>query len=189
MTLELENGRITADTLYQRARVAIRERQLEEARRLLTEVVRADPRHENAWLALASALTDMNQAIDCLKRVLVINPNNKTAQDWLKMALQERARQEAVAEVNNESEHSDVLVEPPGDEDRPVPRLGKYLLDYRFITTTQLKAALQAQRVEAKTGSLRRLGDILVDQGALSRDRLDFALREQNRNFFNLIDE
>jgi tetratricopeptide (TPR) repeat protein len=189
MSPVMENGRMHADALYQRARVAIRERQLDEARRLLTEAVRADPRHENAWLALASALTDMNQAIDCLKRVLVINPNNKTAQDWLKLAMRERARQEAVAEVNSEADFPDILVEPPGDEDRPVPRLGKYLLEYRFITTQQLKAALQTQRLEAKAGTLRRLGDILVEQGALSRDRLDFALREQNRNFFSLIDE
>lgn len=189
MSPVMESGHLHADTLYQRARVAIRERQLDEARRLLTEAVRADPRHENAWLALASALTDMNQAIDCLKRVLVINPNNKTAQDWLKLALRERARQEAVAEVNSEADFPDILVEPPGDEDRPVPRLGKYLLEYRFITTQQLKAALQTQRLEAKSGTIRRLGDILVEQGALSHDRLDFALREQNRNFFSLIDE
>ncbi|MCS6909775.1 MAG: tetratricopeptide repeat protein [Anaerolineales bacterium] len=185
----MENGRLHADALYRRARVAIRERQLDEARRLLTEAVRADPRHENAWLALASALTDINQAIDCLKRVLVINPNNKTAQEWLKLALRERARQEAVAEVKSEAHFADIPIDPPGDEDRPVPRLGKYLLEYRFITTQQLKAALQIQQLEAKAGTIRRLGDILIEQGALTRERLDFALREQNRNFFSLIDE
>ncbi|MDW8325110.1 MAG: tetratricopeptide repeat protein [Anaerolineales bacterium] len=185
----MENGRLHADALYRRAQVAIRERQLDEARRLLTEAVRADPRHENAWLALASALTDVNQAIDCLERVLVINPNNKTAQEWLKLALRERARQEAVAEVESEAHFADISIDPPGDEDRPVPRLGKYLLEYRFITAQQLKAALQTQQLEARAGTPRRLGDILIEQGALTRERLDFALREQNRNFFSLIDE
>lgn len=177
---------MNADMLYERARAAIRARELEEARRLLTHAVRLNPRHENAWLALASALTDMRQAIDCLKRVLAINPDNRTAQDWLKLALREQDRQEAVAEMEGETE---VQIDAPGDHDRPVPRLGKYLLEYRFITTDQLKIALQAQRRESKTGNLRRLGDILLEQGSVSQERLDFALREQNRNFFSLIDD
>lgn len=180
---------LNADTLYERATAAIRSRHLEDARRLLYEAVKVNPRHEKAWLALASVLTDMNQAIDCLKRVLALNPENQTAKDWLKLALQERARQEAVAELHADPDLEDVLIEPPGDEDRPVPRLGKYLLEYKFITTAQLKSALAAQHREAQTGKLRRLGDILVEQGALSRERLDFALREQNRNFFSLIED
>lgn len=180
---------MNADTLYERATTAIRTRQLEEARRLLFEAVRLDPLHERAWLALASVLTDMEQAIDCLKRVLAINPENRTAREWLALALQERARQEAVAEHTSDPELAQVPIDEPGDEDRPVPRLGKYLLDYKFITAEQLKSALLAQKREAQAGRVRRLGDLLLEQQALSRERLDFALREQNRNFYSLIDE
>lgn len=180
---------MNAETLYERATTAIRTRQLDEARRLLFEAVRIDPRHERAWLALASVLSDMEQAIDCLKRVLAINPDNRTAREWLNLAMQERARQEAVAEHNADPALDGVRIDEPGDEDRPVPRLGKYLLDYKFITSEQLKSALLAQRREAEAGHVRRLGDILLEQNALSRDRLDFALREQNRNFYSLIDE
>jgi tetratricopeptide (TPR) repeat protein len=180
---------MNADTLFERATLAIRTRQLDEARRLLFEAVRLNPRHERAWLALASVLTDMEQAIDCLKRVLAINPDNRTAREWLSLALQERARQEAVAELNVDPALADILIDEPGDEDRPVPRLGKYLLDYKFISADQLRAALLTQRREAEAGQVRRLGDVLLEQGAITRERLDFALREQNRNFYSLIDE
>jgi tetratricopeptide (TPR) repeat protein len=180
---------MNAETLYERATLAIRTRQLEEARRLLFEAVRINPRHEQAWMALASVLTDMEQAIDCLKRVLAINPENRTAQEWLALAIKERARQEAVVEHNADPALADVAIDEPGDEDRPVPRLGKYLLDYKFISSDQLRTALLSQRRDAEAGQARRLGDILLEQGAISRDRLDFALREQNRNFYSLIDE
>ena len=180
---------MNADTLYERATLAIRTRQLEEARRLLFEAVRLDAQHERAWLALASVLTDMEQAIDCLRRVLAINPDNRTAREWLALALQERARQEAVAELNADPALAEIPIDEPGDEDRPVPRLGKYLLDYKFITGDQLRTALLAQRRDVEAGQPRRLGDILLEQGAITRDRLDFALREQNRNFYSLIDE
>ncbi|MBP7693777.1 MAG: hypothetical protein KA764_17780 [Anaerolineales bacterium] len=180
---------MNAETLYERASTAIRTRHLEEARRLLFEAVRLDPQHERAWLSLASVLTDMEQAIDCLRRVLAINPDNRTAREWLALALQERARQEAVAEYNSDPDVAQMPIDQPGDEDRPVPRLGKYLLDYKFISAEQLRTALLTQKREADAGRVRRLGDILLDQQALSRERLDFALREQNRNFYSLIDE
>jgi tetratricopeptide (TPR) repeat protein len=178
-----------ANTLYERAAVAIRTRQLDEARRLLYEAVRIDPRHENAWLALASVLNNMEQAIDCLKRVLAINPENKTAKEWLALALQEKARQEAVAEMSDDPAIAGVLIDEPGDEDRPVPRLGKYLLDYTFISGDQLRAALLAQRRAADGGQPKRLGDVLLEQNFITPERLDFALREQNRHFYNFIEE
>ena len=110
---------MNADTLYERATTSIRTRQLDEARRLLFEAVRLDPHHEKAWLALASVLTDMEQAIECLRRVLAINPDNRTAREWLALALQERARQEAVAEFNADPELAGIPIDEPGDEDSP----------------------------------------------------------------------
>ncbi len=185
---------MTPDLLYERATLAIKNRRMEDARRLLFDAVKMNPRHEQAWLALASVVTDTNQAIDCLKRVLAINPGNQTARDWLQLAQQEKARQEAVAEMNSEpvsvdSEAATVVIDEPGDQDRAVPRLGRYLLDYKFITADQLKAALLAQRRSADVGELRRLGDILLDQGALTKERLDFALREQHRGFYSLFND
>jgi hypothetical protein len=76
-----------------------------------------------------------------------------------------------------------------GEEPRPVPRLGEYLLEYKFISLDQLKAALAAQSSAANTGLSKRLGDILLEQGILTEERLNFALREQHRSFYSLFDD
>ncbi len=172
--------RMEANTLFAQATAALKAKRNEEARTLLVELLRIDARHERAWLALASVLTDMRQAIECLKRVLALNPNNTTAQEWLAFATRELARQEAVQEMKTEPTDTD-------NEQRPVPRLGEYLLNYKFITPEQLQAALAAQ--QATTSGIRRLGDILLEQGALTQDRLSFALREQHRSFYSLFDD
>jgi tetratricopeptide (TPR) repeat protein len=182
-----------ANTLYERAILAIRARNHGEARRLLSEAVRREPQHEKSWLALASVLNDMQQAIDCLERVLVINPQNGTAQEWLALARQEQSRRAADSTEPLDEDKSDpalahIQIDEDTDRDRPVPRLGKFLLDYKFVTEHELKAALLAQRRSAQTGKLRRLGDILVEKGILSKERLDFALKEQKRSFYNFID-
>jgi tetratricopeptide (TPR) repeat protein len=176
-------------TLFTQALAAIKAKKNGDAQKLLTEVVRQNPRHEQAWLALASVLADMKQAADCLRRVLTINPNNATAKEWLAFAEKEIAREAAVVEMRTTPLISDVPIEEPGDEERPVPRLGKYLLDYKFITEEQLKSALMAQRDAAKAGKPKRLGDILLEQGALTEERLSFAVREQHRSFYSLFND
>jgi tetratricopeptide (TPR) repeat protein len=180
-----------ANTLFNQATVAIRARRLEEARKLLIEAVRQNPRHEEAWLTLASVVTDMDQALDCLKRVLALNPNNARAQEWLAFAEQEKARQAAAEELRAEPPPPEEILHPdePEDDERPVPRLGKYLLDYKFITETQLTAALRAQRQAAEAGESKRLGDILLELGAITEERLNFAVREQHRSFYSLFND
>lgn len=155
---------------------------------MLMEVVRLNPRHEPAWLALASVLSDMDQVIDCIKRALALNPNNSTAKEWLAFAEQERARQVGVVEPKTASA-SEVPLDDPEDDSRPVPRLGKYLLDYKFITAEQLRTALLAQRQAAENGQSKRLGDILLEQGAITEERLNFAIREQHRSFYSLFND
>lgn len=180
---------MNANTLYERAQLAIRLKRSEDAWRLLVDALKIDPNFEEAWLALASVTPDMNHAIECLNRVLTINPNNQKAHEWLTLAKQEQARRKALTAVLKDPEMDTVVVDEPGDKDRAVPRLGRYLLDYKFITEDQLKAALLVQRRSAAENQTRRLGDILLEQGALSKERLEFALREQHRVFFSAFDD
>jgi tetratricopeptide (TPR) repeat protein len=169
-------------TLYAQAEAAIKDKRFDDARKLLITLVKVNPRSEAGWLALASTLDDMHQAIDCLKRVLALNPNNEMAKEWLDFAQQELARQAAVAEMKAEDATFQVMIVEPGDETRPVPRLGKYLLDYKFVTEDQLRAALVAQRQGNARGDSKRLGDYLVEQKALTRERLEFAVEEQKKD-------
>ena len=193
MRLPLSHGQgetLDEQHLYNLAIAAIEAGDRPRARRLLAELVRANGRHEQGWLRLATVVDDRRQIADCLRRVLVLNPNNLTAREWLqRVELPLNQTSELRAGMAGILFDDDIKLAEPGDEERPVPRLGQYLLDYQFISAEQLRAALVAQRASISDGQPRRLGDILLAQGALSSDRLDFAVREQHRSFYSLFDE
>jgi hypothetical protein len=53
--------------------------QLVEARALLLDIVRADPRLEAGWMFLSYTLEEPAQKADCLRKVLALNPENSEA--------------------------------------------------------------------------------------------------------------
>jgi tetratricopeptide (TPR) repeat protein len=183
------NDHPDAEELFQAAVQAAQAREPDTARRLLAQLVAAHPNHEQGWLMLATLLSDVARAVECLERVLLLNPDNARAREWLARAQGEKLRQAAVAEVAAEPAQPDIPLKEPGDDDRPVPRVGQYLLEFKFITADQLRAALLAQRQARASGQTRRLGDILLEQGAITAERLNFALREQHRGFYSLFND
>jgi tetratricopeptide (TPR) repeat protein len=169
--------------LYAQALAAVNAKDRPQARQLLAALVAADPRRGDAWLLLSTLVDDVDQSIDCLQKAIALDPANAKARHWLDLAARARARREAglapsepVVEEDPDADFVDL--EP---EDRPVPRLGRYLLDFGFITVQQLSAALDHQRAAAQAGLSRQLGSILVEEGTLPQVRLSFALREQER--------
>ena len=50
-----------------------------EGKQLLVEIIRENPNHELAWLYLAAIIDDPEKKIECLNKVLQINPNNQQA--------------------------------------------------------------------------------------------------------------
>jgi hypothetical protein len=173
--------------LFNQALAAAQAGQKAQARRLLAEIVHLNPRHEQAWLRLAGVVDSSAQTIDCLQRVIVINPHNLTAREWL-FKLQNSGTTPLTSGDGGPLDDMVPLAEP-GDAERPVPRLGQYLLDYQFITAAQLRAALKVQRASIASGRPRRLGDILLEHGALEPERLEFAVREQHRSFYSLFND
>jgi hypothetical protein len=65
------------------ARAYIRSQQLPKAQRLLVEYIKKNPNSEQAWYVLSAAVDDPGRQIECLQRVLRINPANKEAQTRL----------------------------------------------------------------------------------------------------------
>jgi hypothetical protein len=177
-------------SLYTQALAAIEAGDRVLARRLLAELVRTNGKHEQGWLRLATVVDDRRQIADCLQRVVALNPNNVTAREWLEQVRRPlNQTSDLRTALSNSLFDDNIQLAEPGDEERPVPRLGQYLLDYQFINVDQLKAALLIQRASISGGRGRRLGDILLEQGALSPDRLDFAVREQHRSFYSLFSD
>jgi hypothetical protein len=58
----------------------IRSKQLPKAQRLLVEYIKTNPHSAQAWFVLSTAVDDPRKQIECLQRVLRINPADKEAQ-------------------------------------------------------------------------------------------------------------
>ena len=69
----------SADDLLEQAVAAVHAGEAEEAKRLLVEVLRADPRSEAAWLWMSAAVETRAERVHCLKQILNINPNHEMA--------------------------------------------------------------------------------------------------------------
>jgi hypothetical protein len=173
----IDPSSVDAGALYAQAVAALDAGDRAAARRLLGTVVWADPLHEAGWLLLSTVAEDIATSIQCLQRVLALNPENAQARQWLARAERAQARLAEAAQPSPPERAPDY--EPLAPDDQPVPRLGRFLLDYQFVTARQLAVALDVQ--QAAAGQRPRLGDILLEQGAVSPDRLNFALREQQR--------
>jgi hypothetical protein len=62
------------------AQELIRGKQLPKAQRLLVDYIKKNPNSEQAWYTLSTAVDDPRKQIECLQRVLRINPANPEAQ-------------------------------------------------------------------------------------------------------------
>lgn len=72
--------------LMRQAKEAIQQGDKVTGRKLLSQVVVANPQNEIAWLWLSSTISDPRKKEYCLERVLKINPNNEVARKhWLKL--------------------------------------------------------------------------------------------------------
>lgn len=65
--------------LLQQAQQAFQSGEREQARRLLVEVLRANPRDVSAWLLMSQVVELPAHKLDCLMRVLAIEPENQAA--------------------------------------------------------------------------------------------------------------
>jgi len=56
----------------------------ERGKKILVNVLKQNPRDENAWLWMSKCVTSKEQKRDCFQRALQINPNNQFAQEGLR---------------------------------------------------------------------------------------------------------
>ncbi len=69
--------------VFQQAQEYLRTQQLSKAQRLLVEYIKQNPNSAQAWYMLSTVVDDPRKQIECLQRVLRINPDNTEAQSRL----------------------------------------------------------------------------------------------------------
>lgn len=87
------------------ARRAVREERYEDAQALLVNIVVREPENDEAWLLLASVLSDPERKLECLEHARRINPRNPATV---------RAIQQVQAELANAAFRSAVPLPPAG---------------------------------------------------------------------------
>jgi len=71
-------------SLLDQAVTQIQSGDLQTGRRLLARLLQQEPHNVDAWLWLSTAVDDLDQRVECLRRVLAISPDNKLA--WQRLA-------------------------------------------------------------------------------------------------------
>lgn len=71
-----------SDLIHQ-ARQALQSNNRPTARRLLTQALRENPRSVEAWLLMANVVEQKEHQLDCLMRVLALQPHHQIAQEKL----------------------------------------------------------------------------------------------------------
>ena len=165
-----------SELLFSDAMAAIKANRMDDAKDMLLRVVQMNPQHEQAWFWLAGVVTEVSQTIVCIQHVLALNPENSVAKEWLAVSVQAENEARATA---TESQVAEL--------DRPVPPVGYYLRSHGFVSEEQLNSALMAQAEERRSGRARRIGELLVERGAISTTQLDMALHDQEQDFFSLF--
>jgi len=84
--------------ILQQAITAIKSGDKSGGQRLLAQLLKAEPRNENAWLWMSAAVGDDAQRRFCLEKVLAINPANAAAQQALSRLGSPPAPKEAAPE-------------------------------------------------------------------------------------------
>jgi len=69
--------------ILQEAITAIKSGDKETGKKLLTDILRSDPRNEYAWLWMTQVVNTDDERIKCLQNALKINPNNENAKRGL----------------------------------------------------------------------------------------------------------
>jgi tetratricopeptide (TPR) repeat protein len=93
---------MATDPQLQLAAQLISKGQINEAKQIITQVIRANDHNADAWYLAASIMEDANRQIQALERTLAINPNHQRAQH-------------ALARIKGETAHGQV---PPARAER-----------------------------------------------------------------------
>lgn len=140
------------DPRLEQAITAAKTGQLDQARTLLSQIVREQPDSETAWLWLAAVLQEKEQRLYALQQVLRINPANKQAQLGL-AELQPAATTEPTLSLDTPPPApTSPPPEAPAEATRPCPACGyPNKLNARFCAACG--SPLQPEAAPAGTGT------------------------------------
>ncbi len=160
-----------SDTLYE-AKNLLKEGKRDDARQLLIAYLKRNEDSVEAWWMLSYAIEDKMQQIDCVKRVLSLSPNNKSA----------RARLEKLEKPTDTSQQSVGKVEEKADiapKQRPKKNNGISALGFIFFCLVMAGIVYFAGGI---------LDTVQTEGVSVGRYAPDFSLENTNGKELSLSD-
>lgn len=125
------------------------------ARAIFTEIVRLNPRDEEAWLWLAACTDIKEQQIYCINRVLSLNPNNVRAQKGLSVIAKSPNADNSTSNTTSTiqpSEQPITDIQPPnGDEVFSLSEIAATLKRSDTLSVTEMNSASAKKTIPPST--------------------------------------
>jgi len=128
-------------TLLEQGIIALKQGDKLKARHYFEQVLQADDKNERAWLWLSETGQSLAEQIDCVERVLAINPHNATAQRAL-----EALKQRQAVEVAQPAPSRGLLKQAPAP--RPATERKPFRLQPEGAPAVTGRVAPRAKRAE-----------------------------------------
>ena len=186
-------GGYTLDQLLEQASDALQLQNTGEVREVYLQVLKIDPYNETALTWLAWHTNDAYEGVRFLEKLVEKHPESTKYQEYLaagKLRVRELDQlisgsgvlgywtmaEQIMAERNNRG---------PDRRSASITPLGQLLLKKGFITQEQLDTAIVVHEMFARLGEPKKLGEVLVEYGYLSKAQLQEVLNEQVIDFNN----
>ncbi len=181
----------TLDELLEQASNAIQLQDKAEAREIYLQALKIDPYNEIALTWLAWYTSDAYEGVRFLEKLVEKHPESAKYQQYL--AAGKRRVQELDQLISESgmlgywSMAEQIMAEryQHGTDRRsaPITPVGQLLLKKGFITPDQLETAVVVHEMFARLGQPRKLGEVLLEYGYLTKAQLQEVLNEQVVDF------
>ena len=190
---EETTGEFTLDELLEQASEAVQLQNKGEAREIYLQALKIDPYNETALTWLAWNTSDAYEGVRFLEKLVEKHPESPKYQEYL--AAGKRRVQELDQLISGSgmlgywTMAEQIMAERNrrGTDRRnaPITPVGQLLLKKGFITPDQLDTAVVVHEMFARLGQPKKLGEVLLEYGYLSKAQLQEVLNEQVVDFNN----
>jgi tetratricopeptide (TPR) repeat protein len=172
--------KIAINTLLKHGLAKARMGDKESAQACFQQVYELEPENETALFGLAYFASNPFDAKAYLKQLLAKNPENKTARIFYNKVYFRCLELEVILK---NSALLNKWVNGNVNDNEALPRLGMYLLKYKYINEEQLVTALKFQKYLTNCSIKEKIGQVFVSLGLVSQEKLEEVLTDQKLEF------
>lgn len=186
-------GGYTLDQLLEQASDAVQLQNRAEARETYLQVLKIDPYNETALTWLAWHTGDAYEGVRFLERLVERHPESVKYQEYLAAGKRRVEELDQLISGSGMLGYWTMAEKIQADRNRKgrdrrsasITPVGQLLLTRGFITSDQLETAVIVHEMFARLGTPKKLGEVLLEYGYLSKAQLQEVLNEQLTDFNN----